>query len=330
MPECHDIQQLCHMRPDHAVNEAQALVPIELRNEDGLAQGLSDHLENDSVWKEISANILNGEVGIIGSGRGLNLLHAFAWTGHQLAVELLLENGTDINAVTSKMCWTALHIAISKSLSTVADKLIERRADLEMKDRNGFTPLILACACGSTEGVKLLLENGAHLNAQDNKGNTALIEAIKGKFQKIVTLLLDGGADAEAKNKRGETALSIAARQGSIDIVKELLDYGVERELNYPSGHTPREIALKQGYHSIAQLLQIPPPRKTSFIQRFTSKKDKQKISKEKVMENVSESKPPTEVIKPERREENNNITERDRGNNVLSTETFGTSMLDN
>jgi len=66
------------------------------------------------------------------------------------------------------------------------------------------------------------------INIKDNNDNTALIiAAINGKTD-IVKLLIENGADIDAKNKYGDTTLTIAVKYGHTDIVELLKQAGAK------------------------------------------------------------------------------------------------------
>ena len=60
----------------------------------------------------------------------------------------------------------------------VAELLIAKGADVNMKDVEGVTPLHLAADRGHTEVVELLITKGAEVNAQSDGGNTPLDWAV--------------------------------------------------------------------------------------------------------------------------------------------------------
>ena len=78
--------------------------------------------------------------------------------------------------------------------------------------------LIRAALEGSAETVTALLERGADVNARDNDGYTALIWAAFNGHAEIVTALLERGADVDARNNDGDTALMWAAHNGHAEI----------------------------------------------------------------------------------------------------------------
>ena len=103
-------------------------------------------------------------------------------------------------------------------------------SDVNVKDINGLSLLIIAAKEGRIDYVKLLLEYGAlQMKSRPYKDDfyneSALCEACKiGRFD-IITLLLAHGADP---NIRSGLPLHIAATLGRADIVKVLMDHMAE------------------------------------------------------------------------------------------------------
>ena len=52
-----------------------------------------------------------------------------------------------------------------------------RGADIEVKDRDNFTPLLLAACYGHAKAVELLISSGADILAEDKNERTALFLA---------------------------------------------------------------------------------------------------------------------------------------------------------
>jgi ankyrin repeat protein len=100
--------------------------------------------------------------------------------------------------------------------------LLRAGADVNARDTNGDTPLIVAAFHGLSETAKILLEQGADLNAKNDIGNTALMEAAGMNKAETVRLLLAGGADVNAKNIIGLSALDAAREKEYRNIVRLL------------------------------------------------------------------------------------------------------------
>lgn len=101
----------------------------------------------------------------------------------QRMFDLLLKHGADLNA--RYECTTIVHRLVSnmKNLrSTSYDgenpyllRILEHpNLDLESRDRNGLTILLLACQCGKMQVIKTLLDRGADIRARDNRNRNVL------------------------------------------------------------------------------------------------------------------------------------------------------------
>lgn len=88
--------------------------------------------------------------------------------------------------------------------------------------------LIKAAKKGNTAKIEKLLARGADVNARNKSGWTALMHAAVNGHTAIIKALLAAGADVNAKNKNGGTALMQAARYGHPDIVKLLKEAGAK------------------------------------------------------------------------------------------------------
>ena len=85
--------------------------------------------------------------------------------------------------------------------------------DLNAKEPEGSTLLILAAFLGQTEAAGLLVKNGAELEARNNDGSTALLTAAFFCHSETVELLLESGADVNAKNNAGQTPLDTVSAE---------------------------------------------------------------------------------------------------------------------
>lgn len=84
---------------------------------------------------------------------------------------------------------TALTLACVGGHTTLAYLLIQRGADIEHRDKKGFTPLILAATGGHLEICKMLIEAGCQVDAQaDRTKDTALSLACSGGRKEVLFL----------------------------------------------------------------------------------------------------------------------------------------------
>ena len=83
-------------------------------------------------------------------------------------------------------------------------------ADVNAKNNDGVTPLLLATTWDYKEIVELLIGEGADVNEWDDIGSTPLLVAARKGHKEIAELLIDNGADVNAKDEIGETPLDYA------------------------------------------------------------------------------------------------------------------------
>ncbi len=108
----------------------------------------------------------------------------------------------------------------------VAELLLDRKTNFDIKDKNGYTRLHNAVIKNQKDVATLLLVNGANANAKDNDGETPLhYAAFKGN-KELIELLLASGADVNAKDNDGETPLRMATVERQEDVRALLLQHG--------------------------------------------------------------------------------------------------------
>ena len=123
---------------------------------------------------EILDNIQKSGRGVIGSGYGWNLLHHCSSVGDLLGIELLLEKGCDpTGSPDNDYGYYPLHVAAYGGKEDIVQVLLEKGATVDVKDRDGATPLMKATEKDYPTIVELLLYWGADVEARDNGGWTA-------------------------------------------------------------------------------------------------------------------------------------------------------------
>ncbi len=114
---------------------------------------------------------------------------------------------------------SALMIAALKGMNEVASQLLDKGADV---NKPGWTPLHYAATSGQLQIMNLLLEHHAYIDAASPNGSTPLMMAAMYGTPSAVKLLLEAGADPLLKNDLGLTAIDFAQRANrkeSVDII---------------------------------------------------------------------------------------------------------------
>ena len=174
-------------------------------------------------------------------------IHIASRCGHAEIVQLLLDNGADVNASDADRS-TPLICASSSGNGKVVELLLKNGAYVDSPAKYWTTALIMASSKGHANIVELLLKNGANVNASDRHENTALILASFKGYENTVELLLKKGADVHHKDLLERTALSYAAYKDNKSMVKLLLNHRAQirmKEINkVTSMFTPEEWRL--------------------------------------------------------------------------------------
>lgn len=125
--------------------------------------------------------------------------------------------------------------------NTVVTPCVEVDSETES---NHDTALTLACAGGHEELVDLLISRGADIEHRDKKGFTPLILAATAGHEKVVDILLNHNGDIEAQSERTkDTPLSLACSGGRYEVVELLLTRGANKEHRNVSDYTPLSLA---------------------------------------------------------------------------------------
>ena len=133
---------------------------------------------------------------------------------------------------------------------------IAKGSDFNKADQYGYTPLKRAIEGHHPEAAVAIIESGkADINAKDREGRTPLIVAVSMAEQGIAEALLAKGADVKAKDSYDRTALHAAILLGQKDIATVLIEKGVDVNATDKTGQTPLTLAMQRNQPEIADLL---------------------------------------------------------------------------
>ena len=114
------------------------------------------------------------------------------------------------------------------------------KAEVNVGDDSGRTPLSWAAQSDNEGVVKLLLAAGADVNVRDKGGRTPVLWATASWDNRpTVELLLAAGAEVNIQDKNGRTPLSNAAQSGDGGTMERLLAAGAQIDVRDSNGRTP-------------------------------------------------------------------------------------------
>ena len=172
---------------------------------------------------------------------GRTILSWASQKGDDTAVAELLACGADPNIIDSSRM-SCLHYAVLGFSENCVRLLLASKAELEVKDSSGRTPLKYAAA-RSLEGVKVLLEFGADMETQDCYGWTPIHLASSFDKDEIVRHLMHAGADMFARTSFGNTVLELAICRNAHSTLRVLLEISAQPTVNVPSDVDLKEAA---------------------------------------------------------------------------------------
>jgi ankyrin repeat protein len=175
-----------------------------------------------------------------GRGAGKSDVADAAMRGDKTTLRALLQQKTDVN-VPQVDGATALHWAIYRDDTEMADVLIRAGADVKAANREGVTPLSMAALYGNAPMISRLLKAGADAAEVGPNGQTVLMVAARNGNPDAIKVLLEGGAKVNVRETaRGTTALMWAAEQKHPAAVKALLAGGADFSARSGGAGLPR------------------------------------------------------------------------------------------
>jgi len=192
---------------------------------------------------------------IEGQEWGQRALWECASKGHKKLLEFMLNCGTNVNAVLDvpenlKEESTLLHIASFCCQVEVVRLLLERRADINIRNANKDTALHCAAHLDSVDIIKLLLDKGISVNVTNTQQNTPLhIAAVRGNLETTIALV-EKRAALNSANVNGYTPLMLAAYSGKLEVVRYLTKTDPNIDI-----HNVLLVAVERGHLDVIDLL---------------------------------------------------------------------------
>ncbi|KAF2879739.1 hypothetical protein ILUMI_26435, partial [Ignelater luminosus] len=141
-----------------------------------------------------------------------------------------------------------LVFSFSSTRCKILDLFVSRGFNINARNWSGETLLHHSTKWKNSKIVQKIVSYKADVNVQDYIGNTPLHEAIFNRNDNIsvISLLLSNGADANIKNVEGLTPLHLGIMIDNYKVVHELLVYKADVNVQYKAGKTPLHMAIPE------------------------------------------------------------------------------------
>lgn len=189
--------------------------------------------------------------------RYFTALHLAAGQGRVAMVNLLLDNGADIN-LPDPEGYTPLMMSLMFGYIACATNLLQRTPapDMSLVNTHGDSALTLAALVGPPNMLQLLLNHNADISHQNNEGYTAIMISAQNDLADCVRFLQQtGSVDVNATNNRGDTALMVAAETGHMRSLNELLPHYRNINKQNNEGSTALILTACNGFIDCARAL---------------------------------------------------------------------------
>ena len=170
-------------------------------------------------------------------------------------IKILIDTGADLGYKSHGGGRTVLHlVAAIGDVDTIA-LLLDRGAEIDIRDKYGNTPLRWALRSGHPENAEFLLRRGADINGTSDGGESILIDACQEGYGTVVDLILKGGVDVRGRF-RGRQSLHWAAvsaqrsttKADSTSVITTLIHHGANAdEVEDATGRTSLSLAAALG-----------------------------------------------------------------------------------
>jgi ankyrin repeat protein len=202
-------------------------------------------------------------------------------------LELFFEFNEDSNVVNQELDdhkTLPVHLAAKMGSKEMLELLYHKKADFDVRDALGKTPLIYAIRCMSPEAIMFLIDQckvpinaeviyeaallkkevilnsfvkiGANIDiSSDNANTTALLMAVHSQHYKAFAKLLFHKANLDCINNEGWSPILLASSNGQVDILRMILAHTTPKESILLEGNNALHLACKNGHAACVRLL---------------------------------------------------------------------------
>jgi len=168
----------------------------------------------------------------------------------------LIESGIDVNYGREDTGGNEIFGAIQVGSLEITKLIFKKGVDINLKDKQGTTPLESAIYGGKKEIVDFLLDEGAVLNVDEQNLPSLMRAALRGGIDKITNLLIKRkNVDYKNVDGLGNTFLHAAAQSGETTYLGYLIEKRLNPNTRNVYGWTSLHYAAYKGYRNVIDAL---------------------------------------------------------------------------
>ncbi|MFH1777868.1 MAG: ankyrin repeat domain-containing protein [Candidatus Omnitrophota bacterium] len=134
--------------------------------------------------------------------------------------------------------------------------LIKQITNVNCRNKNNDTPLMVASKKGEYASVRILIKKGAKINTVNKQGDTALHLACQRKYNaKVIAYLISKGAQINKRNSLGMSPLIVASAWGCKNNTAKLLKFSPNLNIKTLNDETAFTYAIVLGHKKVVTLL---------------------------------------------------------------------------
>lgn len=195
--------------------------------------------------------------------KGYTALHYAAFKGHRDCVYQLISKGAGKSKSYSH---TPFMFALKNNHFTICFDFLLFGYNINEKNVSGYSALHLAGFRSDIEVFSFLIKNKANINLKDDQGNTPLVSCIYSRFKIGIGKLSDiNECDFQVKNNKGQNILHLAILTKNVSILEFLFNLKKEIMLKLVNdgdkemNRTPLQYAILINWlEMIPRLIDIP------------------------------------------------------------------------
>eukprot|EP01129_Flabellula_baltica_P000433 TRINITY_DN10446_c0_g1_i1.p1 TRINITY_DN10446_c0_g1~~TRINITY_DN10446_c0_g1_i1.p1 ORF type:complete len:381 (-),score=77.34 TRINITY_DN10446_c0_g1_i1:151-1293(-) len=160
------------------------------------------------------------------------------------AVEAFHHRGIDVDMLNYDGR-SAVHLAASHNQLEVLQFLVEKGANILVKDRWGEIPLLDSLRFKNSETSKYLGSLGSVIKDSEIELGILMCDAVSKNDEELLEIMIDAGVSPNVFDYNGRTPLHIAASSGNFKMTKYLVENGADPHPVDRNGNTPLSQAKK-------------------------------------------------------------------------------------